>query len=406
MVESVRRNRVSRVGWGLGVQALAGLALAAVAACGGGEAAPSGVANDAPRAVAQLTADYGIYLGRPHVMLLLVDDAPTAEGRALREFLAQDLRSTYPLPDICDPAEWRPESLQVVLISPSDPTRTQTSESNPELGLVTQNATEAEITRWQAALGDAIRQMEAPELRPLLALAELDHWSWLLRGERTPRTELERRFRAGMPADAAFLVRLATTRDDGGTPPLDDPFPYYAGEGLFWDPTDPAAPCSYVAFPRLSGRGFWLRDACRGEPFIDRRVDYSCNPGDFPCLGGTPALDSEGRAECRVLAHAYDLEECPRWAGWANPLDGSGKRVPRSRHTEYGEERVCEVLQLEGAALDSCRTDPSCADCDAGFCFPESPRSSGCTTLADFRFPFGADVAARGRLEITCNVAH
>jgi hypothetical protein len=347
-----------------------------------------------------------MYFARPTVMLLVVDDAPTPDARELRAYLAEDLKATYPLPDSCDPAEWRPESLEVVLISPSDPARTQTSESNPELRLVTPNATQAEITRWQTALGEAIRQAETADVQPFLAMAELDHWSRLLMGDAKPRSELERRFRASILKDAGIFARVATTRDDESSE-LSDDFPlYFHGRGLFWNAADVASVCSYAGPPRLTGQiASWRTAPCEEESFFDdRRLDYACDPGDFPCFGGTPVVSSEGRAECRVLAHAYELERCPEWAGWVNPLDASGKRVRRTQNTEYGEVRICEVLQLEGAALDSCRTKESCADCDSGFCVPEASRSTLCTTLADFRFPFGSDVATTGHLEVKCNV--
>lgn len=75
--------------------------------------------------------------------------------------------------------------------------------------------------------------------------------------------------------------------------------------------------------------------------------------------------------------------------------------------------RKCEVLQLEGAALEACTSTVACEGCEPGWCCSEVWRELvNDVGVADppneyfpgLRFVLGADSAA-GVYRVTCNVA-
>lgn len=345
------------------------------------------------------------------VMLVVVDDAPTDEARALREFLATDIAGSYeraPCGEARDKAKWRPADVRVVLVSPSDPARTLTSETNPELLLRTPNATEEELVAWETAVGDAILASETPDTESFRGVEALEHWARLLTGYDGPASDVERRFMASLPSgasrDGAYAF-VGTTRDDESP----------AADGERWIPLAYAQGLDFRALPETCSAqteapaefetldAYWTSGPCEGATLFDYDLSHECTPD---CLDVMPLVDDGGRAECRVLARSWDLADCPEWAGWADPEDGNGERSPRFEDAESGTLRVCEVLQLEGDALDSCRTDLACEECGAGYCFAASSLYAGeCRTWSDFRFTLGSDTVRSAEFEITCNMA-
>jgi hypothetical protein len=77
-----------------------------------------------------------------------------------------------------------------------------------------------------------------------------------------------------------------------------------------------------------------------------------------------------------------------------------GVRTARVEHTANGDTRVCEIQQLDGAALTSCQSTLACTDCQPGWCattVPELVSDKYCipgTHYPPFRFVLGASACA------------
>jgi hypothetical protein len=134
--------------------------------------------------------------------------------------------------------------------------------------------------------------------------------------------------------------------------------------------------------------------ACPATPRFQAWADASDGvpletwaPGDKgPLSGGLSAplctphcVDAppEPPANCRLFVFPRDAGVCPAELGWFRP------EPPLA-----GDESSCEVRALDGGALESCRTDLSCADCEPGYCFTDVPDlASACTAKGKLTFP-------------------
>lgn len=114
-------------------------------------------------------------------------------------------------------------------------------------------------------------------------------------------------------------------------------------------------------------------------------------------------FDADGRAACRVYVESQSNTPCPEAIGWFEPAPNGENPPPE---TDTGQ-RLCEVRQLEGAALQSCRTELECAECEPGFCFTdvesltESCSAQGLMTVP--RFVNGAGRGEPGRFTVVCS---
>lgn len=118
-------------------------------------------------------------------------------------------------------------------------------------------------------------------------------------------------------------------------------------------------------------------------------------------------MRSLGRASS-VEAHPYSSTS-DRWSGaielgWRDP-DGQESYAKR----EYGWYRRCEVVQLSGAHLESCRHSLDCPGCPSGFCGTElvdelwpSARCFGSREPWPVRFVGGALDVDRAWLQVSC----
>lgn len=98
-------------------------------------------------------------------------------------------------------------------------------------------------------------------------------------------------------------------------------------------------------------------------------------------------------------------ESCNADFGWLDPLDARGERTPRIMHDADGERRVCEIRQLEGAALESCIDSLACPECEPGWCATRVPELlADCSTGRPdpFRFVSGSRQAAVGSIRVEC----
>jgi hypothetical protein len=123
-------------------------------------------------------------------------------------------------------------------------------------------------------------------------------------------------------------------------------------------------------------------------------------------------VNEAGSADCTVTARIAVDDRCPTELGWEDPLDAHGVPKPTIVRDRDGEYRSCEVRQLEGAALTSCRASLDCEDCEPGFCVTEVPEllpSDRCQDGAlfpPFRFVGGAGQARNATGVVTCHVTN
>jgi len=134
------------------------------------------------------------------------------------------------------------------------------------------------------------------------------------------------------------------------------------------------------------------------------QISWDFTLGQAPeCLSRRVPVD-DGVGVCRLLVELEDDRACPEAAGWVDPLSGSERR-PRVRETESGPRRSCEVQQLEGTALDACRTSEDCSGCEPGWCVTEVPSLLAACPGSHpfpFRFAAGAGEALPGLATATC----
>jgi hypothetical protein len=80
---------------------------------------------------------------------------------------------------------------------------------------------------------------------------------------------------------------------------------------------------------------------------------------------------------CCLFVSARQPGVCPDELGWFPP------DPPLT-----GDDASCEVRALTDDALESCRTDLACTDCEPGYCFTEVPElSSECSANGQLTFP-------------------
>jgi hypothetical protein len=114
-------------------------------------------------------------------------------------------------------------------------------------------------------------------------------------------------------------------------------------------------------------------------------------------------MNPEGVASCRARV-TTDLAPCSTEIGWFDPLGPDGQRHPTTTTLNGEERRVCDIVQLEGTALDSCRHDYDCTGCTPGWCVTTVDAlithcENGGATLG-LRFVGGATETRAGTLHV------
>lgn len=365
----------------------------------------------------------------PELFVFVVDD--TSAGAALRASLAEavasyDARraaaSTSCMPPF-DPAAFHPVNRDAWVVHPSRSGAERVSgyPNEPALRWRTNQRTDAEAAQWASAVVASIEEA-APSTTAFRPLESLSETAALLDHRRSPANQGEGDLLDALDPSVETLVTLAAATEDASP---DTPESYAAplGNRLFLgEPVVPARvsteerPCAQrgaQASPRFQA---WLdatgtSDAalwpCAEPPFLVPLVD-DCVPG---CLAKPVEVNADGSADCTVTARLPADDQCPVELGWLDPLDDHGVRTPRVEHDPPLDYRVCEVRQLDGTALTSCRTSLACEDCEPGFCVTEVPElvpSERCRAgelFPPFRFVDGAGEARNAVVTISCRLA-
>ncbi|MEI9952252.1 MAG: hypothetical protein WDO74_25505 [Pseudomonadota bacterium] len=397
-------------------------------ACGllGGAACGSGASEygDAPLASgAQIRWEFRAEPPYTETLLVVVDDTPTGAG--LRDALAEAFddwdaelaRHREGCDGPADPAVWHPIDRSLVIVHPSTPGTlgVWSPAQDPALRLQALQTFGAERTRWVDAVRAGISAQPAAPGAPFQALAALTNVESLLDGSRPPETAAERDVLDALPSPLNFgkVIALATEDASPGEAGQYPPKSEHESLGVVLPAAQPheLAECSVRDVP-TTPRYQALSDSsqawpCENPRFFGSILWTDCAPR---CLPQPIAIDA-GIAQCRVMANAAGREPCPTELGWLDPLDGNGQRTPRIEGNGPNAMRVCEIRQLEGAALASCVTRLDCADCEPGWCATEVPEllpQNACaagSSYPPFRFVLGAAQARSALVTVVCNEA-
>lgn len=370
----------------------------------------------------------------PSSFVLVIDDTNAAPSEELRAKVVSALEgsirsSLFGEWGACrDPAAACPVDLRLVLAQPSaEPgARMLGPATLPALRWSTKWATEPGLDGYMVGLRSMLEATVAPESALYRPLEAADDVLRLLLGLRAPGSEIEAALVADVASDEPWIeLVLASARDDES--PL-APDAYLWPDDLRWLVTSiapgsiEAEACEHPAV--LRGRlGEWASKAssmslalpCDAQTSFDELFASLSGTGTrflVPCTAYPIAVDPHGRAACRVFARRIDTDACETSRGWMDPEDADGIRRPRFEADERGHPmRVCEIVQHEGARLEACRTELSCADCGSGFCRTEIPELTHppayCSNRGghplDFRFTGEAAVGA-SELVLRCRL--
>lgn len=330
--------------------------------------------------------------GSPGSFALVIDDTNDAAAAELRGKVLSALEHSFRSSlfgdwgGCRDPAAACPVDLRLVFALPSgEPdARIVGPATLPALRWSTKWATEAALDAYLAELRATLETALAPDGAPYRPLEAADELMRLLLGLRSPSSEVEAALVADLASDEPWIeLVLASARDDES--PL-APSAYTWPDELPWLPTliapgEATDACQHPVAVR--GRlGEWAGRAhpmtlalpCGDEGSFDELFTFPCHRFLARCTEHPIALDSRGRADCRVFARSFETAACEAARGWMDPEDPDGIRRPRFEEDEEGRPmRACEIAQHEGARLEACRTELSCPDCGSGFCQTEVP---------------------------------
>ncbi len=287
-----------------------------------------------------------------------------------------------------DPAEDHYTDERIVVVFPSAPgVATMSPATSPGLAWITDTTSHREARSIAEATEQALNARTAAPGEVYRPIRAATRTAQLVLGLRAPESEVENALLGSLEPTAWVRVLVASTRDDQGTDPIDDlvePWgallatehlyetivvaPFGTSEGSCHATT---ALGSTRLFAWASGNGAtnlgWPCDAPAG--WLSEGESGLC--GDW-CLSNPPLESATGAVACRVWVDQRDLSRCDQSKGRTDPngvptwvADGS---------TKY---RRCELRQLEGAALEACRTTLACDGCPAGWCATVVPELLG-----------------------------
>lgn len=347
---------------------------------------------------------------RPLLWLVVVDDVPDFYGQEMRQLLASGLNGWADAHHSWDPARLTPRHIEVLLISSSNPTWALHPGNLPALRLKAADATSFSAAAWESSVAQGLESFSAQQEVPPKYFDVLRYWLDILNHRAAAPDPESQAFVDALPGELAIDAYIAAVRDDaseGGVPEL-----------RIGDVEVLEAACSHpgLAFDARLEKFFWV-EPCSNYLFRPRETTES--GGD--CQDGALAIRENGQRACRVMGYVDPNSACPSAWGWVDPENGVGVREPT---VVFGTPfitdqpfRVCELLQLQGAALASCESDVACDECTPGWCFGDSDLTGDTDWLrkscasqskwvwGQMRFVLGADTAVSGMVEILCEMA-
>ncbi len=369
-------------------------------------------------------------IGSEHaVLVLVVDDGPSAESEAIRSAMGRALPSTL-LHLIGGNAsgldvDWARSDLRIVVVHPSvaGSAALVGPSDDADLALVTDNATDGAITAAVGATTRAIGAATTPSLAPYALLEAARRTVDLVTHARAPADAHEAAVISSLGEPDSVALVLATARDDAS--PVDS-----AAAGWWSGTTRPDwyAPVTVLSSlstgpdlcqPTLDPStrlGAWVQTAreagtrmgavvvspsCDEDPAGSKLLEPAViGDSQLSCLPAAVAADPDGRLLCRVVVTMDDDAPCAAHSGMLDPRDPDGIRRPRVDKAGLAG-RVCEIQQLTGAPAVACSTTDDCSGCAAGWCVRTLPSSSRCP---HFRFVHGAVPRGHASLEVVCDI--
>ncbi|MEP7049006.1 MAG: hypothetical protein ABJB12_01585 [Pseudomonadota bacterium] len=351
--------------------------------------------------------------------LAIVDDTPS--GASLRDALESAFDGLNAARDArvngaaFDPAAWHAVDRSVVIVHPSGvgSARYSSPANSAALRFRDHDETADGHAGWMTAVRAALAQPAQADA-PFRALEAFQESVALVFRQRPPTTADERALLAalaGGESRTGFMVSVALATEDQS--------PGAASQYTSFSPNDlivpAAAPSASTAClrplepptARYAGWGSPQLWPCDTPQFFEREGVFDSRAR---CLNRPIAIDATGSAVCLVTATYAGSEPCPAEVGWLDPVGPNSQRTPRVDHGAAGDTRTCEVRQLDGAGLVSCRTALDCADCEPGWCATEVPDLSSdrfCPAgehSSPLRFVRGADSGPLSASYVTLNI--
>lgn len=334
----------------------------------------------------QITFSWAAQRVSPDTITAVVDDTPLAAPLRDQFAVAFDgldaaitaheasCRPPY------DPAAWHPVDRSVLIVHPSANAgaRFSSPAADPALRWRENNQSGEGRTRWLAAVRGALAAQPAAVDAPFQALAAFHDTVTLLRGTRQPATAEEQALLSALPGgpnlvDFASLVVATEDQSPGEASQYTDetPLPLIVPAATP-DPTRSCSRPTEAATPRYQGWSLFPQLwPCTDPDFFDLAfADCSTR-----CLTKPIATLASGAAVCLASASYAGIDPCPADRGWLDPIGSNGVRAPRVEHSAAGDTRVCEVRQLDGPALASCRTEAIARTASPAGARPKCPSS-------------------------------
>lgn len=373
MVETSRARRVA-----------CALALALLG-CGSQAAEP---AAERPPFEDQVT-----FLDQSQAFLLVVDNSASSAADELRRLFAQQFSDYYGRVCAEDPAAWDPirrTAFVVYASSEGDERFAGPDDATPALRLDRPVSARADLSAWADAVSAALTAPPTPSLAKPAPLAALTDSEALLAGLRAPASGREANLSGEVTTGDELIVSVISANEDASPGAAEDyavaadgaTLGRFGGQWVDAAVAPAAAGASAdcttncPATPRFqtwasASQGVSLVTWSPGDTgLLEHELSRDCQPR---CL----ALPPDPAPNCRLFAVPRDAGVCPPELGWFPP------DPPLA-----GDDSSCEVRALAGAALASCQSDLSCADCEPGYCFTEVPElSSNCSEQGKLTFP-------------------
>jgi hypothetical protein len=357
--------------------------------------------------------DQVTFLDQSQAFLFVVDNSASSAADELRRLFAQQFSDDYGGQSCADPAAWDPIRRTAFIVyasSEGDERFTGPDDDTPALRLDRPVSAQADLSAWADAVSAALTAPPSPSLAKPTPLAALTDSEALLAGLRAPASGREANLSGDVSTGDELIVSVISANEDASPGAAED-YAIAAGGttlgrfGEHWVQTAVA--------PAAAGAGADCATNCPATPRFQTWASASqgvslatWSPGDTGTLEDVPHGSCEGRClalppepapNCRLFVVPRDPGVCPPELGWFPP----DPPLP-------GDNSSCEVRALEGAALASCQTDLTCADCEPGYCFSEVPElSSNCSEQGKLTFPrviAGTGPTEPERFRLVCQV--
>lgn len=353
------------------------------------------------------TRTVSLELPPPHAVVIILDGSPDGAAASLREQLAKDLVSRQlPPPGIgcvrTDEAYsvfWGRFQAIVVYAGLSGIESVATAADEPRLFWSGGFVSSADLADWRGAVAETVVNAAPVAAGSPHVLQALSDVMAVATAERAPANAHESALLNSLDPDSVVSIVLATAHED-----TSEGQPTLALVEEFPDQGISAAGFSSITVPALDGDPCrdsgkttsrlqaWINSSVLNKPAVTWRPGESCpvlaraqSCGPYGCIEEPLAVLDNGTAPCRMLV-ATDLEQCPKDIGWVRADRLAHVFADQANLDRYSV--ICEIPQLAGAALESCRYDLSCSDCGPGFCLTKEPTlASECIALGRETLP-------------------